>query len=675
MSEVVELKLKKNEAYNIKIEEIKDMNKSIFLNSYVKAYKTFNILLSEKSRGYSYNNIIAFLGERGSGKTSCMESFINSVEKISEDELKFMEQSELKDQFQEYLKITINNKRIRKINIIEPTFFSKEINILELVISNLFKEFSEKLKSNINDQYEAKKILLAKFQEVYKNMKYMKCSEAYKSSEIEELVQLSTVVSFKENLKELIDEYLKFFEGSKLLISIDDIDLNTEYAHEMTEEIRKYLSIDNVVIIMALKLEQLKAVVKKNYVLENQVLMFSDNNKQLIEEDIENRVEKYLLKLIPIERRIHLKELDEYEYDFEVSIDNIKIDSQDKDFQKIMLKYIYKKTGVLFLPSKYSTNMIIPTNFREFVGFVAILSELKNIDLVELEENKKQIKEQNYLKFKDYFLNSFIKEKLIEEKKMITRLQKSDWRESLQSKEKLGTANYNKGIFLTIKNLKETFPNERRAFVMKTLYSFMLQELYKEFEEDKSNTGYLEIIGKNYTQRSDFNLGKYKKTQFSSENKISKKLSLFLIEEKSANASGGEKEIVFSLFAPYYNSLVKDEIYMQFSDIIIEGCNQNIELDINFRNMELMEKFYIFIESLKIDTTKKISEIVKEIYTEQILEFIKSIEILEEAKKEKMIEQIKNYVDEDLIIELNKLNEVESITQEGVGASMTNNNQ
>ena len=49
----------------------------------------------------------------------------------------------------------------------------------------------------------------------------------------------------------------------KLLIAIDDLDLCNANAYKMAEQIRKYLIIPDVVIIMALKIEQLQMCVQE----------------------------------------------------------------------------------------------------------------------------------------------------------------------------------------------------------------------------------------------------------------------------------------------------------------------------------------------------------------------------------------------------------------------------
>ncbi|MGL5657480.1 MAG: hypothetical protein ACRDDK_00205 [Cetobacterium sp.] len=664
------LKFTKNETYNIKIENISDMNKSVFTEVYINAYKILNELLKQSSRSTSTststNNIIAFLGERGSGKTSCMESFGNSLEDVLNYQIFNLETSDLKEQLEEYTKLMENARKMKKINIIEPTFFSKDINILGLVVSNMFKEFNQEICKNSNCDYEKRKKLLKKFHEIFKSMRYMESDEVSRNSEIEELLQLSTAISFKEELKDLIDEYLDFFKGSKLIISIDDIDLNTEFAYEMVEEIRKYLSINNVIILMALKLDQLKTVIIKNYIKENNALVKINEKYSNIIDDIENRAEKYLLKLIPVERRLYLKDFDEYDFEFEILIDDVKIDYETKTFQDIILDYIYKKTGVIFLPARIGINNIIPKNFRELVGFISMLGKLNKITSTD-------IKIKNYLKFKEYFYNYYIKQKIYKEKdlKIVQELLRADWKNKnkiIKREMTDGSAGgYVEGsIFSTIENIEGISVKDETRFSLKTIYSFFLQETYKKYLNGNKKE-YLLLLGKNYSDNDKFSLINIKR-EILKKKKVSKLLSLFFIEEE-AEMQGSEQKVKFSLFAPYYNILIKDELYKKFSDII-EVESEEVELNITFRNMDLLQEFYSFLNDIEIDKTKKIGEIIKDIYGVKLPTFINGIEILEKTKKENIKEELKKFINDSLcekITEIQEENEKETMEKEELG--------
>ena len=83
---------------------------------------------------------------------------------------------------------------------------------------------------------------------------------------ISTLTKLGKSTDLKEELTKLITEYLKFMQGdsnkdSYLILAIDDLDLCSSNAYKMAEQIRKYLIIPHVVIVMSVKIDQLELCV------------------------------------------------------------------------------------------------------------------------------------------------------------------------------------------------------------------------------------------------------------------------------------------------------------------------------------------------------------------------------------------------------------------------------
>lgn len=109
-----------------------------------------------------------------------------------------------------------------------------------------------------------------------------------------------------------------------LLIAIDDLDLCSSNAYKMAEQIRKYLVIPKVAIVMAIKIEQLDLCVKeqnlKNYEHITRLEMSAQNKRNnngnngsqpgkwesgLLDE-VRGMSERYVAKLIPRARRNYL---------------------------------------------------------------------------------------------------------------------------------------------------------------------------------------------------------------------------------------------------------------------------------------------------------------------------------------------------------------------------------
>ena len=191
-----------------------------------------------KSQDYE-NNIIAFCGERGEGKSSVMMTFVNAIYHNSNKE------------------IFLNCKNVESTYFVEPilidpSLFDDVHNVLDIVLAKIFRNFYD-CYNNDNQRADerTREELLDRFQKVYRyvslinNQKQMLDDEFDYEGNISKLTKLGESTKLKEELTELIKDYLNFMEtrdGKKqLIIAIDDLDLCSANAYKMTEQIRKYL--------------------------------------------------------------------------------------------------------------------------------------------------------------------------------------------------------------------------------------------------------------------------------------------------------------------------------------------------------------------------------------------------------------------------------------------------
>ena len=118
-----------------KIEDLNDLNKqneSIFADIYSRAFKLIDEIAKQPDSGNDErirerNNIIAFIGERGSGKTSCLRSIYQALPKHKKSIMESKHNT-----------IIYNND----LPIIDPSYFDDHSNILEIVIAHMFKTFN-----------------------------------------------------------------------------------------------------------------------------------------------------------------------------------------------------------------------------------------------------------------------------------------------------------------------------------------------------------------------------------------------------------------------------------------------------------------------------------------------------------------------------------------------------
>jgi hypothetical protein len=107
-----------NDEYKVRIETAKEFDQSIFRYIYINAAKNVCEMINQSENKPShdaYNNIIAFTGERGKGKSSCMISFKNAlIGHQNPEHTPFFNRLDLS---------SIRDKKFASIDIIDPSLF------------------------------------------------------------------------------------------------------------------------------------------------------------------------------------------------------------------------------------------------------------------------------------------------------------------------------------------------------------------------------------------------------------------------------------------------------------------------------------------------------------------------------------------------------------------------
>lgn len=354
------------------------------------------------------NNIIAFCGERGQGKTSAMLSFSDI----------------LSNSFP---------KKYRIMNVIDPTNLEKNDNILMLILSCIFREFKEAWKKTSNNgpfRESKKNNILDLFQKAYHHISTIKASgKSDNTADFDDVMNLLDKYGDSTNLRnvfcDLIREFLEFIEYDKdsfFVIQIDDTDLNVERAYEIIEDIRKYLSIPNVIVLMATKFEQLSKIIEQNYINNFKVLY---EKNEINNYEVSSMASKYLEKLIPETRRIYLPSLNMGDLSAEMP----QINYTDKNnlpiidvgnIQEQLIKLIDRKIGISFDISNLNgiIHPIIPRTMRELVNFLALLSNMEDVkdhsnNMIKGVDDKSNSKQREVLynninTFYDYFKTNWI---------------------------------------------------------------------------------------------------------------------------------------------------------------------------------------------------------------------------------------------------------------------------
>lgn len=403
----MKLKINTNELLKVKIDSIEELSTSIFN----KVYDQASILLEQiienretKSQNHSEpnNNVIAFNGERGTGKSSTMLSFAAALGKKDH---KFFENKKLNN---------ISNSNFYTLDVIDPSLFKGDDKLFETIISKMFFAFHNLLKkenSEINN--EVKRDLITKFQIVFENLKTLHGGKnhVYGKESIEALFELSNGTNLKYNFQKLVKSFLNIFKvkNNYLVLLIDDFDLNITKTYDMLEDIRQFLIIPEVIILIACKKEQLIDSVSVELNKEFEVLL-SKEEYPLTQLEIIKKSERYIDKLIPSSRIIDLPNL--RAIDFEMMVVDLENNTKENDFQNIILDYLYIETGIFISKSDLNYNYFFPETLREFIHFLNLI-DLSSDKVASLKDYILELIRRNFSEYEIYKDFEFVQNEIL----------------------------------------------------------------------------------------------------------------------------------------------------------------------------------------------------------------------------------------------------------------------
>lgn len=406
---------------------------------------------------YYYNypsNMIVFSGERGTGKSSALLTFVDDLScqgsgLFDREFLDDMVRHELPGLSLRQVERVLSDVRFVPATPIDPTKLEDGSHILAVILAKMFKIAADKWdeedgaavrRTYPQERLNEKNRLLEHFAQCYQHIIALKNIGDPKEFEaLDVLRELGDTVDLKREFADLVRELLDFcFPGRTntfLVLQIDDTDMNVKFAYKLLEDLRKYLVIPRIMIVMAADLEHLTKVV------ESEFLSGYSKKLQDIEDMAGNIATQYITKLFPQTRQIWLPSLKSYlkEQINQVSICCRVLDEQILpvgrtgrfDSQDEIFRLIYQKTGIIFLKREDCLHFIIPDNMRDFSHFLAVLAQMRSVenpderqpdfflpnieDLIagkrssEVRQHsaKLQARLQNVQRFRDYFLHGW----------------------------------------------------------------------------------------------------------------------------------------------------------------------------------------------------------------------------------------------------------------------------
>lgn len=371
---------------------------SIFSDQYSHALKAIDRYLEVdikdvNSRKSSFDDtlrVVAFSGERGDGKSSCMRTvmwMINNLDDIRNfkvDDRKFIENLNVE---------ALRSNTFKILPVIDPAFFDNKHNVLEFIIGQIYSEV--KSKGDDVDRYLRKK-LMEDFQKIKAAIIELSDRPTSGYDEISELSTLASAMTLRTLMEEMMEHYLKFIDRSKLIIAIDDIDLNMGKAYEMCEQLRKYLGNRHCVVLISVKLPQLHTAISAH--MKNECGNMRDP-------EIFQMASKYIDKLLPSAIRISMPNMYGLS-EIPVSISQKGMEYPIYENEKLkegIVELIFQRTRYLFYNSLGGVSPIVPSNLRDLTMLLGLLVSMYDISPNHSSERETSKLNSNKLLFKEYF--------------------------------------------------------------------------------------------------------------------------------------------------------------------------------------------------------------------------------------------------------------------------------
>lgn len=367
----------------VKIEQYEEFEDSIFLEVYEKAARHTGRIIEEQTQTNtallqldtflnqeSYNNIIPFLGDRGVGKSSAMVSYALFLQKYNT----------LKGKLAPEFNLTNKDVQFYLLPRIDAAMLIKGENLLDIVLAFMWKIFNEKQMFGNKQEIVKKGFLKIKNSyELY--VETISGKEKKSIVSVKDLKDLSRCLNLAQDFKELVDLFLPCVTqngcgNSYLVITLDDLDTATEDVYLVLEQIRLFLMLPNIILLVSADLERLYLECSKYFLNKLYVNgMTSDDMSQM-----KGYARSYLSKMFPSNRRIYMPDINiDNEQEYQIKIPQFDLNVK-QGIKKTIYKLIYQNTGIMLFPFKTTSTILQYRTLREIVNVLYLFETVAQLD-------------------------------------------------------------------------------------------------------------------------------------------------------------------------------------------------------------------------------------------------------------------------------------------------------
>lgn len=377
-------------ANRIKFESVQEFDTSIFSDIYQMAYSiTKEIIYVNKNNKRKTMesffvesqecNCIAFLGERGMGKSSVMMSFAYYLKNYNDakaDSGRFY--------FEE-----ADNLDFFVLPKIDASMIMESESFFDFVLAKMWDSFNDKLKNSTSEDcfLNQTKIKFSKVRKSYADYGN-KAKDKLKESQLTELHELSHTLNLKNDFSDLVKSFLHYMKKKDdddlfLIIPIDDLDMASHNLYYNLEQMRLFLMIPKVIILVTADIDRLSLGIKTEL---SKQLLFHGNITERDKKNLNEYANNYLAKVLPRNMRIYMPYLNGMDgarvtLDYDAYVRNIFSEKSEVDAgtvfdeRKYVCIILAKFMNILMYPSEYAYS-IRTKSLRNIVNSIYELDKI-----------------------------------------------------------------------------------------------------------------------------------------------------------------------------------------------------------------------------------------------------------------------------------------------------------
>ena len=306
---------------------------------------------------------------------------------------------------------TIYNQNYFVLKAIDSTQMGANERLIGAISAKMYQEYcfrSENGRFSTNVTTDDRRRFLELAAKV-NHLAYMYCSGTWFNDGDSITQDLTEIEALRDIVNELVKSFLKLVLPNSapgcayLVVSIDDLDMNLSNSYEIVDEIRKFLTIKNVIVLTSVCMPQLKDVISKNF---RTAVQDKSNDKGVI-----LLAQRYIEKIFPVSRQhampmLTVEQLNQYSIgnllgrsDREGTVESAAMRAEiglspifKEEYVSVangVLHLIYRKTMLLLVPEECGRHWLIPNNMRQLCNFIHLLQEMDDVAMVYEEGEKK----------------------------------------------------------------------------------------------------------------------------------------------------------------------------------------------------------------------------------------------------------------------------------------------